>query len=385
MEYLENNPKGFSFYGNHIGIKKKKKDFGLIVADTSCHAAAVFTKNTFCGECIPIGKEHIKNNELQAIVVTSGIANVATGEVGRANEFQLLEYLSKQLAIPTENILPSSTGVIGPQLPMDCITHFFENNIISLNQDHMAFAQAILTTDTCVKIRSTKIGSATILGIAKGSGMIEPNMATMLSYILTDAKIDKSLIYRLLKNAVDDSFNAISIDSDTSTSDTVALLASGYYEIDIQQFVDGLNKICRELALDIVKDAEGATKTIFVTVKNAQTKEQAKEAGKSIINSPLFKSAIFGHDPNWGRIAMALGKTPNLVFQQKDIIIQYGEFPIFSDNQEILENIATISEYIKNNDDIHLLVDLQQGNDSYQVIGCDLTYDYVKINSAYST
>lgn len=357
----------------------------MIVADNVCHAAAVFTKNTFCGECIPIGKEHVKNAELQAVVVTSGIANVATGKIGRENEYKILDKLSKQFTIKKENILPSSTGVIGPQLPIDSIENFLEAESIDLQENYEDFAHAILTTDQRIKVRSLSVGDATILGIVKGSGMIEPNMATMLAYILTDAKVAKQEIYPMLKIAVDQSFNTISIDTDTSTSDTVAFLASGHHEVENTEMQSALNQICKELALDIVKDAEGATKTMFVTVKNAENKEQAKNAGKSIINSPLVKTALFGHDPNWGRIAMALGKTEGLVFDQNNVEIYYGHYPIFSKNNEEKQNINKIAEYIKQNEDIYLTIDLHQGKETVEVIGCDLSYEYVKINSDYST
>ncbi|WP_086313586.1 glutamate N-acetyltransferase/amino-acid acetyltransferase [Enterococcus sp. 7F3_DIV0205] len=385
MGNFENIPKGFRFYGTHVGIKKKRKDFGLIVADDVCHAAAVFTKNTFCGECIPIGKDHVKNAELQAVVVTSGIANVATGKIGRENEYKILDCLSDKLMIKKENILPSSTGMIGPQLPIDVIEDFLETESIDLKEDYEDFAHAILTTDQRIKVRSLKIGAATILGIVKGSGMIEPNMATMLAYIVTDAKIEKEEIHSILKVAVDQSFNTISIDTDTSTSDTVALLASGHHEIKPSELQKALDQICKELALDVVKDAEGATKTMFVTVKNAETKEQAKNAGKSIINSPLVKTALFGNDPNWGRIAMALGKTDGLMFDQNKVEIFYGTYPIFSNNKEKTQNIDQITEYIEQNEDIYLTVDLHQGVENFEVIGCDLSYEYVKINSDYST
>ncbi|OEG11074.1 bifunctional ornithine acetyltransferase/N-acetylglutamate synthase [Enterococcus ureasiticus] len=385
MEVYEKVPKGFQFYGTHVGIKKKRKDFGLIVADKVCHAAAVFTKNTFCGECIPIGKDHVKNTELQAVVVTSGIANVATGKIGRENEYKILEKLANKLTIEKENILPSSTGVIGPQLPIERIENFLDAEPIVLKENYEDFAQAILTTDNRIKVRSLKVGEATILGIVKGSGMIEPNMATMLSYILTDAKVEKQEIYPMLKIAVDQSFNTISIDTDTSTSDTVAFLASGHHEVKKTELQEALNQICKGLALDVVKDAEGATKTMFVTVKNAESKEQAKNAGKSIINSPLVKTALFGHDPNWGRIAMALGKTEGLIFDQNKVEIYYGQYPIFSTNNEEKQNINKIAEYIEQNEDIYLTVDLHQGTESFEVIGCDLSYEYVKINSDYST
>lgn len=385
METKGKVPKGFQFYGAHCGIKKRKKDFGLIVADHVCHAAAVFTKNIFCGECIPIGKEHVKNSELQAIVVTSGIANVATGEIGRQNEYKILTSLSDKFHLKPENILPSSTGLIGPQLPIEKIEAFIQNQTFDLNQEYEDFANAILTTDQRIKVHTITVGSATILGIVKGSGMIEPNMATMLAYIVTDAKISKECVYPMLKTAADQSFNTISIDTDTSTSDTVALMASGYYDVDQDKLQIALNQMSQKLALDVVKDAEGATKTLFVTVKNAEDQWQAKRAGKSIINSPLVKTALFGCDPNWGRIVMALGKTEGLSFNPAKVEVRYGDLAIFSKNNEEKNNLGLIADYIEKNEEVYVTVDLHQGSESFQVIGCDLSYDYVTINSAYST
>lgn len=378
-------PKGFQYFGGHSGIKKRKKDFGLIVADAPCSAAAVFTKNTFCGECIPIGKAHVKNNELQAVVVTSGIANVATGKTGRENEYRILALLANKYQLAIDDILPSSTGVIGPQLPIEKLETYIKTQPLTLEASYTNFAEAILTTDQYSKIQQVSVGPATVLGIVKGSGMIEPNMATMLAYIVTDAIVEKEEAYTMLKEATDQSFNTISIDTDTSTSDTVAFLASGYYHVEKSDVQMAINRVCKELALAVVRDAEGATKTLFVTVNHAQTQQQAKQAGKSIINSPLVKTALFGCDPNWGRIAMALGKTADLIFNPEKIAIYYGDLAIFKNGQEQTENIAAIAAYMKETTDIYLTVDLAQGAASFQVIGCDLTYDYVEINSAYST
>lgn len=378
-------PKGFHYFGGHSGIKKRKKDFGLIVAKEPCSAAAVFTKNTFCGECIPIGKAHVQNHELQAVVVTSGVANVATGKTGRENEYRILSLIAEKYQLAIENILPSSTGVIGPQLPIEKLETYIKTQPLTLETSYDNFAEAILTTDQHSKVQQVTVGSATVLGIVKGSGMIEPNMATMLAYIVTDAIIEKEETDTMLKEAVDQSFNTISIDTDTSTSDTVALLASGHYAVEKTDLQLAINHVCKELALDVVRDAEGATKTLFVTVTHAQTKQQAKDAGKSIINSPLVKTALFGCDPNWGRIVMAIGKTTDLVFDPERVAIYYGESPIFKNGQEQTQNLSTIETYLKEKSDIYLTVDLAQGNEKFQVIGCDLTYDYVEINSAYST
>ncbi|MFQ3726879.1 bifunctional glutamate N-acetyltransferase/amino-acid acetyltransferase ArgJ [Staphylococcus equorum] len=380
-------PKGFKFLGEHVGIKRKRRDLGVIYSENICNGSAVFTKNAFCGVSIPIGKKVIQNNEIQAVVVTSGIANVATEEEGTKNALQIMESLSKELCINKYNILPSSTGIIGPQLPIDKIINYMPGVKNILKEEKLEdFAKAILTTDKNTKIRSIQVEDKTILGIAKGSGMMEPNMATMLVYILTDALIPKDKIYNILKNAVDQSFNMISIDTDTSTSDTVGILANGSMgEVDLNDFSTAVTKISKDLAKDIVRDGEGATKLIQVKVTKSNSFEDAKKIAKSIVNSPLVKTAMYGNDPNWGRIIMAIGKTEDVLVYPKYVSIKYGNHSIYNEGNVVEENIQKIESYLRENDTIDIQVTMGTGKYEATVWGCDLTKEYVDINSLYST
>lgn len=385
--YATRIPKGFKFLGEHVGIKRKRKDLGVIYSEKVCNGAAVFTKNTFSGVSIPIGKKVVQNNEMQAVIVTSGIANVATEEEGTKNTLQIMETLSNELSINKYDILPSSTGIIGPQLPIDKIINYMPEVKNILKEEKLEdFAKAILTTDNNTKIRSIQVEDKTILGIAKGSGMIEPNMATMLVYILTDALIPKDKIYSILKNAVDQSFNMISIDTDTSTSDTVGILANGSMgEVDLNDFSTAVTKISKDLAKDIVRDGEGATKLIQVKVTKSNSFEDAKKIAKSIVNSPLVKTAMYGNDPNWGRIIMAIGKTKDVLVYPKSVSIKYGNYYIYKEGNRVEENIKEIESYLRRNDTIDIEVIMKTGECEATVWGCDLSKEYVDINGLYRT
>ncbi|MGT2750314.1 bifunctional glutamate N-acetyltransferase/amino-acid acetyltransferase ArgJ [Streptococcus orisasini] len=380
-------PKGFSFYARHVGIKRKRKDLGVIISDQVCDATAMFTKNQFCGESVTVGKEVIADKKLQGIVVTSGIANVATGAQGCENARTIMNKIGSIFSIDPKNVLHSSTGVIGPQLPMEKILSGL-NSIAPESPDKVEdFASAIKTTDTKLKIRTANVGEAKILGIAKGSGMIEPNMATMLVYILTDAVIESEEIYNVLKVSVDKSFNSISIDTDTSTSDTVVLMSSHHHEVNVDDFQEALDKVCLDLALDIVGDAEGATKIITVKVAGCEKAEDAKTIAKTIVNSPLVKTAVYGADPNWGRIIMAIGKVDGVKIFKEKIMIGFGDITVFENGKALLSesDLEYVSKYIKENDNVEIKVKIGEGPFSSSVYGCDLTEDYVKINSMYST
>lgn len=379
-------PKGFAFAGGHVGIKDVNDDIGIAVADRVCVASAMFTKNLFCGECIPLGKQAVSNHRLQGVIVTSGIANVATGEEGRRNELRLIDKLASLTNISPEDILPSSTGMIGPQLPVDTILQGMPAIANQLSPEHfMQFAKGIITTDTAIKTESRGVGEATILATAKGAGMIEPNMATMLVYIFTDAIVPDDRIDGVLRQSVDMSFNSMSVDTDTSTSDTVALLSSGIFPVDLDEFQSALNDVCVSLCRQIVAGAEGAKHTIEVVVDNCATEEEAKRIGKSIVNSPLVKTAIYGGDPNWGRIIMALGKTPDIRLDKTAIRISIGDSLIFEDEKEVTDNVEAIRRYLQTSKVIVITVDMNSGRESHRVFGCDLTEEYIRINSYYTT
>ncbi|WP_431808304.1 bifunctional glutamate N-acetyltransferase/amino-acid acetyltransferase ArgJ [Lysinibacillus sphaericus] len=395
MQELEKNendmqtlmPKGFYTCVKNLGIKDETLDFTVIMSSTVANAAAMFTQSKFCGAPIPIGKENVANGKLQCFVINSKNANVATGEEGIRNVQEIVNLVAQELAIAPENILPSSTGVIGHQLPMDKI----KNGIINLKEQLVEgglekSAQAIMTTDTYPKCKICKVGNATLVGIAKGSGMIEPNMATMLSYFVTDAEIPAATLQTIFKEAVNHSFNMVSVDTDTSTSDTVAIMANGLAgKVDIKQFTEALNNMSIDLAKEIARDGEGATKLVEVTVNASSSFAQAKKVAKSIVNSPLVKTAIFGKDANWGRIAMAIGKCEDEVdLNPENISIYFGETLIYQGKPIDTVDLSVIQEYLENSE-IQIKVSLGLGKEEATVWGCDLSYDYVKINGSYTT
>lgn len=380
-------PKGFYTCVKNLGIKDETLDFTVIMSSTVANAAAMFTQSKFCGAPILIGKENVANGKLQCFVINSKNANVATGEEGIRNVQEIVNLVAHELTIAPENILPSSTGVIGHQLPMDKI----RNGIINLKEQLVEgglekSAQAIMTTDTYPKCKICKVGNATLVGIAKGSGMIEPNMATMLSYFVTDAEIPATTLQTIFKEAVNHSFNMVSVDTDTSTSDTVAIMANGLAgEVDIKQFTEALNNMSIDLAKEIARDGEGATKLVEVTVNESSSFVQAKKVAKSIVNSPLVKTAIFGKDANWGRIAMAIGKCEDEVeLNPENISIYFGETLIYQGKPIDSVDLSVIQDYLENSE-IQIKVSLGLGKEEATVWGCDLSYDYVKINGSYTT
>ncbi|MFJ7922246.1 bifunctional glutamate N-acetyltransferase/amino-acid acetyltransferase ArgJ [Lysinibacillus fusiformis] len=384
---LEHMPKGFYTCSKNLGIKDESLDFTVILSSKPANAAAMFTQSTFCGAPIPIGKKNVANGILQCFAINSKNANVATGEEGVKNVIEIVDLIAKELDISPEDILPSSTGVIGHQLPIDKIRKGIQNLKDNLVEGGLEkSAEAIMTTDTHPKLKMCKIGNATLVGIAKGSGMIEPNMATLLSYFVTDADIPSATLQTIFREAINQSFNMVSIDTDTSTSDTVAIMANGLAgKVDFQQFKESLTAMSIDLAKEIARDGEGATKLLEVNVDGASSFEQAKKIGKSIVNSPLVKTAIFGKDPNWGRIAMAIGKCEDEIeVNPEKISIYFGDMLIYNGKPINDDNLIKILNYLEN-PEIIIRVSLGLGTEEATVWGCDLSYDYVEINGSYTT
>lgn len=387
MQVLPFFPRGFRSCVKNLGIRDETLDFTVIVSDVPASAAAMFTQSRFCGAAITVGREHVASGQLQAFVINSKNANVATGAEGLANIREIVQLVANELDIQPEDILPSSTGVIGWQLPMERI----RAGIPGLGQElhtgelHLC-AQAIMTTDAYPKIRACRIGDAVLVGMAKGVGMIEPNMATMLSYFVTDAQIDPVTLDACLREAVHFSFNMVSIDTDTSTSDTVAIMANGLAgEVPLDEFRQALKRMAIELAKDMARDGEGATKLLEVTVGQAASFQQAKRVAKSIVNSPLVKTAIFGGDPNWGRVAMAIGKCD----EQQDITpenvsIAFGDLMVYQGQPLPQDRLSELRAYLEQLE-VVIRVSLNLGEHSATVWGCDLTHDYIKINGEYTT
>ena len=396
-------PKGFLATGAHIGVKKVKKDLAIIYSEKPALCSAVFTKNLVKAPplwwCEKLVKEKQK---IQAIVINSGNANACTGERGYQDALSMADTLSKCLNISKESVLVTSTGVIGVYLPLDKIIPGIEETSKTLGADEKSAkrcAKAIMTTDTFRKEVAVEIEingiKVTIAGIAKGSGMIHPNMATMLGFITTDINISQELLDKAFKENINDSFNMITVDGETSTNDMAVILANGFAgnpivdkeNDDYKKFKEALEYVTKSLAKQIVKDGEGATKFLECKISNAKTKEDAKVLCKSILNSNLVKTAFFGNDANWGRVLSAMGASgvdfdPNKVkiFFKNDI----GEIKLFENGLPI-EFDEDFAFKILKQEEIKILVDMNQGDKSITGWGCDLSFDYVKINAEYRT
>ncbi|QEK10939.1 bifunctional glutamate N-acetyltransferase/amino-acid acetyltransferase ArgJ [Crassaminicella thermophila] len=405
MKILENKTisdvPGFKAIGIHSGLKKSgKKDLCVIYSEYPAVAAATFTKNKVKAAPILLNIEHIKSENTQAIVVNSGNANACTGLEGFKNAITMAEVTAKELSLSTHEVMVGSTGIIGVPLPIDKITEGIQTACSMLNKsDGNAASEAIMTTDTFPKKITVEITiedkPVYISGIAKGSGMIHPNMGTMLSFIVTNINITKSLLSLALKDSVENTYNMVSVDGDTSTNDMVITIANGKAKnslIDTKnsyyvKFKEALDFVNQELAKMIAKDGEGATKLIETCVLHAKTIEDAKLCAKSVISSSLVKSALFGNDANWGRILCAIGySNGNFEPEKVDIF-----FKSKIDNIQVAKNGKGISfdealaKSILEQEYVNIIIDLKDGEYEATAWGCDLSYDYVKINGSYRT
>jgi glutamate N-acetyltransferase/amino-acid N-acetyltransferase len=379
------NIPGFSNLGKHVGIKPAGNDFAVLLSDKTCTTAAVYTTNQIQGAPLSVTRQHLINNTAQAIVVNSGIANVATGEQGKKNAAETAALVAIELGIKGEDVLVASTGVIGPQLPMEKISAGIRGikGELHTNGD---FAEAILTTDTHKKEVSITDHGFTIAGCAKGSGMIAPDMATMLSFIATDARIDGDDLTEILKSCVASSFNMMSVDMDSSTSDMVIVMANGTVDANIEQFREALTYVCRELAKMVARDGEGATKLIISETRGAYSEADAQKVAKSIVTSNLVKTAMYGNDPNWGRLMMALGNSNAEKIKQDKIEILINETPIVQNGVAVADYDAEkLSAILSSNEEITIVINLNQGTYSAEAYGCDMSEDYIKINAEYTT
>ncbi len=378
--------KGFKEAAVRCGIKKDGLDLGLIYSEKEATVAALFTKNRVKAAPVIVSKIHLEKTKgrARAIIVNSGNANACTGEEGIRDALSVSEAVAEALGIKKEEVLVASTGIIGKRLELKKIKEAIPDLVKRLSYDGIEeFSKAILTTDKFPKVSSFEGDGFRIVGIAKGAGMIMPDLATMLCFILTDIKAERETLKEVLKKAVDQSFNKITVDGDTSTNDTVFLLANGISEKGIsEEFEFGLKKICTELSEMIVDDGEGSTKKVKIIVKGAAKRSDAKEGARSVANSLLVKTALFGEDPNWGRIMAAIGKAVSVVDQNK--------VDIWIDDIKVVENGKG-----KGNEDVakermkkrsfSLTVDLKKGPYEDWILTCDLSYDYVKINAEYRT
>ncbi|WP_028841593.1 bifunctional glutamate N-acetyltransferase/amino-acid acetyltransferase ArgJ [Thermodesulfobacterium hveragerdense] len=379
-------PEGFLFSAVKCGIKKPDRfDLGLIYSPNRLTAWGVFTQNTVQAAPVVLGKKLIKEETLHGVVVNSGVANACTGEEGIQRATKLLEEVAKGLGVSLRSLLPASTGVIGEQLPLEKMLPKVSELLSTLSPERYSdFTKAIMTTDTFPKIayRSLENGIS-ILGIAKGAGMIAPNMATMLGFILTDAKVSKDTLKKVLPKIVDHSFNQITVDGDTSTNDTVYMLCSNQKDLkNWEDFEKACLEVAQELAYLIVKDGEGASKVIKIMVKGAKTKEDAKTFAFSVANSPLVKTAIYGEDANWGRIFAALGKT-TIPFDFEKVEIYLNGIPWVKNLQVITDEEILRKELQK--EVVEIQIKLKEGKKGFEVWASDLTEEYIKINAHYRT
>jgi glutamate N-acetyltransferase/amino-acid N-acetyltransferase len=389
-------PQGYRASGASAGIKADKGlDLALLVSDTPATAAAVFTTNRAQAAPILVSREHLSasGGVARAIVVNSGCANACTGDDGLRAARAMAAETARLVRCSVAEVLVASTGVIGVALPIEKIRAALPAAFRELASDHGAMAaRAIMTTDPFPKeaAAEVKIGGRTIRigGMAKGSGMIEPIMATMLGFLTTDADVPQPLLARALRDAVDDTFNAITVDGECSTNDAVMLLANGASgaSIDVgncDAFVDGLRAVCRQLALGIVRGGEGATKLVTVTVTGAASAADARRAAKAIANSLLVKTAIHGGDPNWGRLIAVAGRA-NVAFELSRAAVMIGPTTLFRNGRPYDEGAAQAAEYLKGTE-IAVSVDLGSGAASSTVWTCDLSAEYVRINAEYRT
>ena len=319
-------------------------------------------------------------------MINSKNANVAMGKPGIDNAIETCRIVAEELGVDSYDVLPFSTGVIGRPLPMDKIRAGLRGIKSELKPNNLKLAaEAIMTTDMYPKYVSVKVGNAIIAGIAKGAGMIEPNMATMLVYLMTDAELPKTALRPMLRRVVDRTFNCMSIDTDTSTSDTVVLMANGLAgKVKLGQFEKGLLEVCEYLTKEIARNGEGATKLIAVDVARAKTQVQARRVAKLIVNSPLVKTAVYGCDPNWGRIIMAVGKSFDTSIEPAKVTIRFGATNVFKKGAPVDCNLDALRKYL-GQPEVSIGVELGIGKASARVWGCDLTEGYIKENAYYTT
>lgn len=399
MKYIHGGicvAKGFLSAGIYAGIKRQpnKRDIALIYSQSPCVAAGVFTKNLVKAAPIKVTETHLKLCSPQAIIINSGNANACTGEQGYRDAMLMASLTASALNLPTEAVAVASTGVIGVTLPMEKITAGIVMAVSELSHEDDTAAMAIMTTDTFTKKVAIECEIAgkivTIGGMAKGSGMIHPNMATMLGFITTDAAISQDALQLALSEINKDTFNMITVDGDTSTNDMVMVLANGTAgnsEIQSNQdspwaiFYEGLHAVCTSLAKQIATDGEGATKLLKVEVHGAANKDDARTAARAVCLSPLVKTAMFGEDANWGRIASALGAS-GAAFTPERLSIYLQDMQLLAEGRPLPFDEAAAKIRLQENE-ITVIAYLNEGEEMATAYGCDLTYDYVKINASY--
>jgi glutamate N-acetyltransferase/amino-acid N-acetyltransferase len=396
MKALDFKVSGFLFSGISAGIKKDgKRDLGLIYSEVPAQVAGLFTTNAVKAAPVQLDMERIKRGLCQAILVNSGNANACTGSQGLKDAKRVSSWVAKQLGINEQMVFPSSTGVIGSPLPLNKIEKRIPELIKNLSPEGwMNTVEAMMTTDTFPKVEVAtcriKGKRVKLCGMIKGAGMICPNLATMLSFLVTDANINASLLQKMLEKAAEVSYNRITIDGETSTNDTVLLLANGKaghpmlnrMDRDGKTFQSLLLEVCQNLARSLVQDGEGATKFIEIVLRGARNNEDAKQAAYAIAHSPLVKTAFFGEDANWGRILCALGHCGAQINPNR-IDVFFDKSPIVKNGTGVHPRLEEKAAEVIKKKSFKVTINLHQGKSQFSVLTTDLSIDYVKINASY--
>jgi len=389
------SPKGFRAGAVYAGIKKNTEDsldLGILVSEVPCVAAALFTTNKIKAAPVVLCQERLRGGRAVAVVVNSGCANACTGEQGLADAAEMAELAAKGIGVSPEDVLVASTGVIGRQLPMKLIGRGIKQTVLSRESGH-ELAKAMMTTDTIPKEVAVRVGNKefTIGGVVKGVGMIHPNLATLLCFLTTDAAVELDFLRLALRKAVNISFNMISIDGDTSTNDMVLIMANGLagnepISQDSRQagiFQQALDQVCVYLAKSVARDGEGATKLIEVTVSGAISGAEARLAARTVVSSSLVKSAVHGNDPNWGRIMAAVGRS-GVEVVESNIDLCIGDVRVVEKGKPLPFSERGVVQVLKGNE-VPISVNLNLGTATATAWGCDLSKEYVTINSQYMT
>ena len=378
-------PRGFRCASRNCGLKSTGKDLALFVSDVDATAAAVFTRNLFPGAPVVLGRQTIKGGVLRAIVANSKRSNVATGHEGLVNARRMAAAAAAEIGSTPDRVLVSSTGVIGVQLPIEQIERGISGMSKDLQHDPLVGAEGIMTTDTYPKALSTRVGDVTITWVAKGSGMIEPNMATMLAYVFTDAAIPARTLDSMLRASVDVSFNMLSVDTDTSTSDTCAILANGLAgTVDAAAFQAALTAGCIRMTECLARDGEGAQHLLRATVRGAASATDARRVAKSLVNSPLVKTMVHGADPNVGRLLMAVGKCFDVTLRPDATDAWINGHPVVRGGSRLDFDEAAVRAAL-HEESVDIEVALGVGDASATAYGCDLTSGYIEENATYAS
>jgi glutamate N-acetyltransferase/amino-acid N-acetyltransferase len=389
-------PKGFQFAGVISGLRPEpnRRDVGVIVADRDCTAAGVFTRNRVCAAPVQVSKMRLPSDSIRAIVTCSGNANACTGTQGFADADRMTQIVADMLGTDVDNVLVASTGVIGRPLPMAILEAGIPQAVTTIAATPAAlddFAHSILTTDTRIKISSITLEldgiTCTVLGIAKGAAMIGPNMATMLGYLLTDAAVPAVTLQKMLRMAVNASFNRIAVEGHTSTNDCVLALASGAVAVptaDLDVVNDAVMNVCADLAEQIIADAEGANHVIRIVVEGCRTEAEAEAIARAVAMSPLVKTAVFGHDPNWGRVVSAAGYS-GVEFDETDLSLTMGGLKLYDRGLPVAFDAAEASQYLKDHHEVLFHLEFELGDASCTFLTSDLTVEYVNLNADYTT